>query len=167
LEQKQQRAWIRDFCDANRVDLNAICQAEAMTWSELRDIASDPLCSIGSHTVNHYAVSQLSEAEAIEELEESRLRISAELGEAPKFFAYPYGDEASAGPRDFKLAAKAGYEAAVTTRKGLIFSGHTDHLTALPRLSLSGEFQKLRYVDVLLSGSAFAIWNGFKQVNVA
>ena len=64
-------------------------------------------------------------------------------------------------------AANAGYEAAVTTRKGLIFSGHRDHLTALPRLSLAGEFQKLRYVDVLLSGSAFALWNGFRQLNVA
>ena len=31
LEQKQQRQWIRDFCDANRVDLEAICRAEAMT----------------------------------------------------------------------------------------------------------------------------------------
>jgi peptidoglycan/xylan/chitin deacetylase (PgdA/CDA1 family) len=167
LEQKHQRTWIREFCETNRVDLDAICQAEAMTWNELREIASDPLCTIGAHTVNHYAVSQLNEADAIEEFEESGKRIAAELGEFPKFFAYPYGDEASAGPRDFKLVAKSGYEAAVTTRKGLIFSGHTDHLTALPRLSLSGEFQKLRYVDVLLSGSAFALWNGFKQLNVA
>jgi peptidoglycan/xylan/chitin deacetylase (PgdA/CDA1 family) len=167
LEQKQQRIWIREFCDANRVDLDAICRAEAMTWDELRAISRDPLCTVGAHTVNHYAVSQLSEADAVEEFEESGRRIAVELGEFPKFFAFPYGDEGSAGPRDFVLAAKSGYEAAVTTRKGLIFSGHKDHLTALPRLSLSGEFQKLRYVDVLLSGSAFALWNGFKQVNVA
>jgi peptidoglycan/xylan/chitin deacetylase (PgdA/CDA1 family) len=84
-----------------------------------------------------------------------------------RFFSYPYGDPGSASNRDFKLAADAGYEAAVTTRKGLVFSGHRDHLTALPRLSLAGEFQKLRYVDVLLSGSAFALWNGFRQLNVA
>jgi peptidoglycan/xylan/chitin deacetylase (PgdA/CDA1 family) len=84
-----------------------------------------------------------------------------------RFLAYPYGDASSASPRDFRLVADAGYEAAVTTRKGLIFSGHRDHLTALPRLCLAGHFQKLRYVDVLLSGSAFALWNGFRQVNVA
>ena len=167
LEQKQQRMWIKDFCDTNRVDLGAICQAEAMTWDELRGISKDPLCTIGAHTINHYAVSQLSEADAMRELVESGRRLAEELGKAPKYFAYPYGDELSAGARDFKLAAEAGYEAAVTTRKGLVFSGHADHLTALPRLSLSGEFQKLRYVDVLLSGSAFALWNGFKQLNVA
>ena len=167
LGQKQQRIWIREFCETNRVDLSAICRAQAMTWDELREISADPLCTIGAHTVNHYALAQLSQADATYELVESRRRIAVELGNAPKFFAYPYGDAASAASRDFRLVANAGYEAAVTTRKGLIFSGHRDHLTALPRLSLAGEFQKLRYVDVLLSGSAFAFWNGFRQLNVA
>ncbi len=167
MEQFQQRKWIRDFCETNRVDLAAICRSEAMTWDELRAIARDPLCTIGAHTVHHYAVAKLSQSEALSEFTQSRQRLSQELGSAPRFFAYPYGDEDSAGKRDFKLAQAAGYEAALTTRKGLIFSGHANHLTALPRLSLSGEFQKLRYVDVLLSGSAFALWNGFKQVNVA
>ena len=166
LGQRQQRLWIKEFCDTNRVDLGAICRAEAMTWDELREIANDPLCTIGAHTVNHYAIAQLNETEATYELVESGRRIAKELGKVPKYFAYPYGDVASASTRDFKLAARAGYEAAVTTRKGLIFSGHRDHLTALPRLSLSGSFQKLRYVDVLLSGSAFAIWNGFRQLDV-
>lgn len=167
LQQKQQRAWIRAFCDTNRVDLGAICRAEAMTWNELREISTDPLCTIGAHSVNHYALAQLSEADARFELVESRRRLARELGMDVRFFAYPYGDASSASPRDFRLASDAGYEAAVTTRKGLIFSGHQDHLTALPRLSLADQFQKLRYVDVLLSGSAFALWNGFRQVNVA
>ena len=167
LEQKQQRQWIRDFCDANRVDLEALCRAEAMTWGELREISRDPLCTIGAHTVNHYAVAQLNETDARFELAESKRRIAKEIGLPPKFFAFPYGDAGSASTRDFRLAADAGYHAALTTRKGLIFSGHKDHLTALPRLSLAGGFQKLRYVDVLLSGSAFALWNGFRQLNVA
>ena len=167
LGQKEQRIWIKAFCDFHRVDLGAICRMEAMTWDELRGISKDALCTIGSHTVNHYALAQLSEADALHELVESGRRIARELGKAPRFFAYPYGDELSATPRDFRLVEQAGYEAAVTTRKGLIFKDHRKHLTALPRVSLSGEFQKLHYVDVLLSGSAFALWNGFKRLNVA
>ena len=92
LGQKQQRLWIKEFCDTNRVDLGAICRAEAMTWDELREISNDPLCTIGAHTVNHYAVAQLSEADARFEFVESRRRIAKELGKVPKFFAYPYGD---------------------------------------------------------------------------
>jgi peptidoglycan/xylan/chitin deacetylase (PgdA/CDA1 family) len=161
-----QRKWIRDFCAGQGLSIDALCEASAMNWDELRRIAADPLCTIGAHTINHYAVAKLDEAAAHAELAGSAARIEKELGARPRFLAYPYGDPASAAARDFRLAAEAGFSAAVTTRKGLVFSGHKDHLLALPRVSLSGEYQKLRYVDVLLSGTAFALWNGFKRINV-
>jgi peptidoglycan/xylan/chitin deacetylase (PgdA/CDA1 family) len=167
LPEHRQRKWIRQFCAQHGVDLNAQCRSEAMTWDELREIAADPLCTIGAHTVNHYAVARLSREEALAEALSSRSRIAQELGRTPELFAYPYGDPGSAGPRDFDLIREAGFAAAVTTRKGLIFSAHRDHVTALPRLSLNGGYQKLRYVDVLLSGSAFALLNGFRRVATA
>lgn len=167
MEEHRQREWIRQFCAHHGVDLDAQCRSEAMTWDDVRRIAADPLCTIGAHTVNHFAVARLPADEAMAEATLSRSRIAAELGRAPEVFAYPYGDPGSAGPRDFDLIREAGFAAAVTTRKGLIFPAHKDHLTALPRLSLNGGYQKLRYVDVLLSGSAFALWNGFKRVSVA
>lgn len=167
MPEHEQRRWIRALCDAHGVSLDAMCAAEAMNWDELREIAADPLCTIGAHTINHYAVAKLSPEEAMHEAVASRNRIAMELGKTPRYFAFPYGDETSAGPRDFALIREAGFEAAVTTRKGLIFPGHKDHLTALPRVSLNGGFQKLRYVDVLMSGSAFALWNGFRRVKAA
>ncbi len=167
MEQTAQRVWIRSFCARQGIDLDAMCRAEAMSWEELRLLAADPLCTIGAHTVNHYAVGRLSRGMAWRELTDCAGRIERELGRRPLYFAYPYGDADAAGPRDFALVAEAGYRAAVTGRKGLIFSGHKDHLMALPHVTLSGEFQKLRYVEVLLSGSAFALWNGLKRVKTA
>jgi peptidoglycan/xylan/chitin deacetylase (PgdA/CDA1 family) len=167
MPEHRQREWIREFCESRGVDLEVYCRAEAMGWDDVRLIAADPLCTIGAHTINHYALAKLSPSEAAHEAIESRERIAKELGKQPRFFAYPYGDETSAGARDFSLVAKAGFEAAVTTRKGVIFPEHKHHLTALPRLSLNGGFQKIRYVDVLMSGTAFALWNGFKRVNAA
>jgi peptidoglycan/xylan/chitin deacetylase (PgdA/CDA1 family) len=167
MPEAEQRSWIRRFSASHGVDLDALCRSEAMTWTDLREIAADPLCTIGAHTIHHYAIAKLSREEALQEAVASRARIEQELGIRPRFFAYPYGDEGSAGPRDFELIREAGFEAAVTTRKGVVFAAHKDHLTALPRVSLNGGFQKLRYVDVLMNGSAFALWNGFRRVKVA
>ena len=81
----------------------------------------------------------------------------------PQHLAYPVGDPTSAGPREFKIAAELGFKTAVTTRPGVLFAGHREHLTALPRISLNGEYQRLRYVRVLLSGAGTAMWNGFRR----
>jgi peptidoglycan/xylan/chitin deacetylase (PgdA/CDA1 family) len=167
LPQHEQRDWIAAFCAHNGIGLDAMCRAAAMDWDEVRTLAADPLCTIGAHTINHFAVADLSEAEALAEMTGSADRIAREIGRRPRHFAFPYGDAGSAGPRDFALAAEAGFATAVTTRRGLLFGGHRDHLMALPRVSLSGDYQRLRYVDVLLSGAAFALSNGFRRLNVA
>jgi peptidoglycan/xylan/chitin deacetylase (PgdA/CDA1 family) len=167
LPQHAQRRWIRGFCGRHGFDLDAWCRSEAMSWDEVRQIAADPLCTIGAHTINHYAVSQLEAADALGEMRASADRIAAELGARPRHLAFPYGDEGSAASRDFRLAAEAGFTTAVTTRKGMLFPAHSEHMTALPRLSLSGEFQKLRYVDALLTGTPFALFNRFRRLSVA
>ncbi len=167
LDEKDQRKWIREFAEAHGIDVAAHCRAQAMTWDQVREINEDPLCTIGAHTVHHYSVGRMSEEDAYLEMILSRGRIADELGSAPDYFCYPYGDEVSAGPREFALAQKAGFEAAVTTRKGMIYAGHSEHLTALPRRTLNGSFQQLKYVDVMMSGLPFMLANKFRAVNAA
>jgi peptidoglycan/xylan/chitin deacetylase (PgdA/CDA1 family) len=101
------------------------------------------------------------------EMEMSRSVLLAALGRRPEHLAYPVGDPTSAGPREFRIAAELGFKTATTTRPGVLFKAHRDHLTALPRLSVNGDFQRQRYLDVLMSGAATAMWNGFRRVNAA
>jgi peptidoglycan/xylan/chitin deacetylase (PgdA/CDA1 family) len=100
-------------------------------------------------------------------MEMSRAVIEAALGARPHHLSYPVGDPTSAGPREFRIAGELGFRTAVTTRPGVLFKPHREHLMALPRLSVNGEFQRQRYVKVLMSGAATAMWNGFRRVNAA
>ena len=77
------------------------------------------------------------------------------------------GDRTAAGPRESALARVAGYKTAVTTRPGMIFPESADHVTALPRVSLNGNYQDKRILPVLTSGAATAMWNGFRRIDAA
>jgi peptidoglycan/xylan/chitin deacetylase (PgdA/CDA1 family) len=110
---------------------------------------------------------KVSEAGARHEMAASAAAIEQKLGVRPTHFSYPVGDPTSAGPREFGIARELGFKTAVTTRPGVLFPEHGGYLTALPRLSLNGEYQRLRYVDVLMSGAATALWNGFARVDAA
>jgi peptidoglycan/xylan/chitin deacetylase (PgdA/CDA1 family) len=134
---------------------------------ELATLAADPLVTIGAHTVNHVILGKASERVVRHELEMSRSVIEAALNVRPFHLAYPVGDRAAAGPREFRIAAELGYKTAVTTRPGVLFDEHREHLTALPRIALNGDFQQMRYAKVLMSGAGPALANGFRRVNAA
>ena len=138
-----------------------------MTWNEIEELARDPLVTIGAHTVNHVRLSKVTEKTARAEMRQSAAVIESALDRRPEHLSYPVGDPTSAGPREFAIARELGFKTAVTTRPGVLFRAHRTHLTALPRISLNGEHQQLRYVRVLLSGAATAVWNGFRRVNAA
>jgi peptidoglycan/xylan/chitin deacetylase (PgdA/CDA1 family) len=162
-----QRETTRAMATQFGINLQEYCKSVAMTWDEIRILNRDPLCTIGAHTINHYAVAKLTAEDCNHELEQSKKIIERELGQPVAYFAYPYGDEPAAGPRDFAIAQNAGFEASVTTRKGTVFPGHAQHLQALPRIMVSGRYQKIRYIDALISGAPTALLNKFSRVNVS
>jgi peptidoglycan/xylan/chitin deacetylase (PgdA/CDA1 family) len=167
MPEHEQRAWTQRWAEKSGIDAQALCRSSIMDWDEIRTLNAEPLASIGAHTLNHFNLLKLDEGEAKREIEQSRKRIEEELGEAVRTFAYPYGNTDAAGPREFRLAAEAGFDVSVTTRHGIAFEGHAQHLQALPRIMVSGRFQKSRYVETLLSGVPAALVNRFQRVNVA
>jgi peptidoglycan/xylan/chitin deacetylase (PgdA/CDA1 family) len=167
-DEDELRATVRDLCAYSRVDLAAFCRDLCMDWAELGELAADPLCTIGAHTVNHKMLMKVADEGAVRaEMDMSRSVLEAALGRRPQHLAYPVGDPTSAGAREFRIAAELGFKTALTTRPGVLFRGHRDHLTALPRISINGEYQQPRYLKVLMSGAATAMWNGFRRINAA
>jgi peptidoglycan/xylan/chitin deacetylase (PgdA/CDA1 family) len=165
--EEELRGAVHELCARYRIDIAEFCTDLCMTWDEINILAADPLVTIGAHTVNHFILQKVSEKVVRSEMDMSRSVIEAALGRRPQHLAYPVGDPTAAGAREFRIAAELGFKTAVTTRPGVLFPGHGAHLTALPRISLNGNFQQLRYVNVLASGAATAVWNGFRRVDAA
>lgn len=155
------------LCARYGIDLDAIGRDLCMSWDELRNFAADPLVTIGAHTLSHCTLAKTSPDEARREMADSRARIETAIDRPVRHFAYPYGDKIAATAREFALTRELGFRTAVTTRPGMLFPENAPHLTALPRVSLNGYFQDPRFLPVLTSGAATAIWTRFKRVDVA
>ena len=162
-----QQSAIEEMLFRYGIEPAALCRRSAMSWRELRELAGSNRATIGVHTANHYALSKLSPEQARLEAEDSRRMLAEQLAVQPSHFCYPYGDHGSAGRREFELMASLGFDTATTTRKGVLFPEHRDHLHALPRISLNGDYQRSRYVDMFLSGAPFALKNRFRRLDVA
>jgi peptidoglycan/xylan/chitin deacetylase (PgdA/CDA1 family) len=158
---------IAALCAHHGVDEAAICRELCMSWDELKSFANEPLVSIGAHSVTHCNLASQPAEIASQEMAMSRVRIENTLQRPAVHLAYPYGDKFAAGRREFVLAQAAGFKTAVTTRPGMIFPESADYLTALPRVSLNGNYQDERILPVLTSGAATAMWNGFRRIDAA
>jgi peptidoglycan/xylan/chitin deacetylase (PgdA/CDA1 family) len=176
----QLHGWLRDLPDetALRREMSALCSRHGvdeaaigrelcMSWDELMPFARDPLVTIGAHSISHSNLAHQDEATAMHELSGGRAEIESVLQRPVHHLAYPYGDRCAAGPREFAMAQTAGFRSAVTTRPGVIFADNGAQPTALPRVSLNGNYQDARYLPVLTSGAATAMWNGFRRGDAA
>ena len=106
-----------EFCDQSLRHPRYPASAERLhlNWSEVRELASSPLITIGSHTLSHPYLSRLDADQAALEITQSRSRIQAEINQPVDFFCYPSGDVT---PREQRLVQQAGYTAAVTVAPG-------------------------------------------------
>jgi peptidoglycan/xylan/chitin deacetylase (PgdA/CDA1 family) len=165
--EQDKRREIAALCARHGVEETAICRELCMSWDELKPFADDPLVTIGAHSITHCNLARQSEEIATHEMAVGRARIEAVLQRPVVHLAYPYGDKPAAAAREFALARASGYRTAVTTRPGMVFPESAGHLTALPRVSLNGNYQDARILPVLTSGAATAMWNGFRRIDAA
>lgn len=166
-DQVRARQQVAALAEAHGFDALALTGALTLDRDELAAFAQHPLVTIGAHTLTHPMLSTLPRDAALAEMRGSADTLADWLGARPRFLAFPYGFRSAAGPREFALAAEAGFDLAVTTRPGMVFSRHRDHRTALPRVSLNGEFQTLADLAVLMSGAPFVLMNRFRLLDVA
>ena len=164
--QHEQRKTIRKLAKDYNYDLDALTKTLVMDWEELREMNKEPLITLAAHTKSHFAIARVSEDEGAEQIQSGMDKMQEELGERPVHFSFPYGSACAANSRDFEMVKKFGFKTAVTTRKSVLYKEHKDHLLALPRVSLNGEYQSQHYIKTFLSGLPFRLKNRWQKLDV-
>jgi peptidoglycan/xylan/chitin deacetylase (PgdA/CDA1 family) len=128
---------VREAIAEAGIDIRALVEQEALTEEQLRILAQHPLVTIGGHTTTHLNLARASAAEVRMEMADNRRFLQDITGQPVAHNAYPFGHAGACGPREAEISRSVGFRAAVTTRAGMVFSEHRNHLHALPRVCVT------------------------------
>jgi peptidoglycan/xylan/chitin deacetylase (PgdA/CDA1 family) len=165
-EQEIARKSFRELCWRYDLDLAALCDELIMDWEDVRKLASDPLMTVGAHTIDHYNLARVSPERLEMEVRSGTKLLEAALSVRPKHFAYPYGFADAMSARAVNAVIEAGFEAGFTTMPDTLTDKYGGQMGALPRVSVNGLYQRLKYIDVLASGAGFKLKNRGRRIKV-
>lgn len=123
----------------------------ALSWSQVKELSEHPLATIGSHTINHLALSELSEQKVLVEIQDAQRIIEEQTGKPVRYMAYPYGIASTVGPREFRIASESQVKMAFTTESSNILKRHKKNLFALPRIEVMEGLDD-QYFDMYING---------------
>jgi peptidoglycan/xylan/chitin deacetylase (PgdA/CDA1 family) len=142
----------RDLCTRYSIDAAALSREAFMDWHDLTKIGADPLVTIGSATVNHPVLSNVTETDALREITMGRAVAQAALQRDVRHFAYPFGDRDAFRQQHVAMATEAGFASAASAIAGIVEAEGRTNLHALPRITWDGRQHSLRALRVMLSG---------------
>jgi len=102
---------------------------------------------VGSHTLDHVHLPELSIEDALTQIKDSRRILSEVVAQDITAFCYPYGHFK---PEHAEMVAQAGYQNATTTQRG--FAGARDQPFLLPRVGIWRSTHLLRFFQKCLTG---------------
>jgi peptidoglycan/xylan/chitin deacetylase (PgdA/CDA1 family) len=106
--------------------------------AQLRQLADSGM-SIGAHTLSHPVLSQQPDEFARREIVDSKRKLEEAVGEDVWALAYPYGNPAAVGPREFMFAKEAGYSCAFMNIPGNLVGARK---YSLPRVHITADMSR-------------------------
>jgi peptidoglycan/xylan/chitin deacetylase (PgdA/CDA1 family) len=124
---------IRYFLFGSEERPDGLSVAGPIAWDRVRELAAHEEVSFQAHSINHLAVSRLSEEMLRKELEGSRARIWELTRRSVDHFCYPYGSPGEVGTTAPNVVRKL-FRSATTTTRGRCHPGVD--LALLPRVPI-------------------------------
>jgi peptidoglycan/xylan/chitin deacetylase (PgdA/CDA1 family) len=146
---RQTCAWIaQDFsvlpmlCEtfqAYRISIDELVERYCFDSDTLKQLARNPLVTIGGHTTTHRPLSLLDEDQMLQEIRDNRAFLEALLDTKVEHLSYPYGTVWACGEREFAASSKLGFLSAVTAEKNNLDRQHI-RFHRLPRFDVTGRY---------------------------
>jgi len=118
-----------------------------VNWDQVREMQQAGFV-FGSHTANHTTLTKIDATQIETELVESRDEIERQLGQKPRYFAYPTG---AYNLQIEQMVRQAGYRAAFTVRYGQV--GPDSDPYALERIPIFQSENTFRSFFIRLNGA--------------
>ena len=107
---------------------------KGMSWEQVKDLASHPLCTIGGHTVSHPSLSVLPVEIAKREIQEGIEKLEQAISQPVHYFAFPYGTPNEVGEREFQIVSELGIKLAFMAHRGCVTINNMKERMNLPRV---------------------------------
>lgn len=95
-----------------------VFQQNTLSWEQIEELAKDPLCTIGSHTMSHCRLTITDEASLQYELGESKAILEQHIGKPVEHLSYPYGWKTDVSAEAITYAQQARYKTALRSFGG-------------------------------------------------
>ena len=108
---------------------------DTLSWEQIEELAREPLCTIGCHTMTHCRLT-ITDAVALEyELGESKRLLEHHIGKPVEHLSYPYGWKGDVSSEAKSYAPQAGYNTALISWGGPVRKKDND-MFALKRIMI-------------------------------
>ncbi len=121
---------------------------QPLSWDQVREMRDSGLIEFGAHTHRHLILGRCNTETARFEITQSRDRIHAELGVAPKLYAHPNGQPGDYEAETAMLLEEAGFIGAVTMSPGFAQKGGNSF--TIPRY---GAMESVHDTEATVSGT--------------
>ena len=97
------------------IALDYLDKPNYISIEQLRKLAQNQYCTIGSHTISHPLLRFMNYEDVKNEIINSKKKLEKIIGKEIKYFAYPYGSKYACSKRVVEVAKHAGYKKAFST----------------------------------------------------
>lgn len=133
----------------------SLLHSKAMTWDNIREMSNSGVVDIGSHTLSHPILNQISREQLVEELQQSKQLIENKTGKPCYIMAYPFGGDDITSPQVIQEVANAGYQLACMYQKAYT-SRMPDNLLKLERIHIETDITRSLFAAMLALPGLFA-----------